>query len=173
MHCLIKEISIFWQPSFGLCESCPKGTDTAPGCFGTAILCVDMLFTHWPFLFIFLNAKYLMCHFWQKVLVIKEETKRAWSRLLERHTQDGTAMESSFFYPAYQSSYWLNEHRRKHIFSWAWKAIVVSECKVYYPDNQLEWCEWLPAKFLLPPVYLAQLTPFFILQSSPQAATWS
>lgn len=97
MHCLIKEISIFWQSSFGLCDFFPKGTDIAPGFFRTVILCVDMFFTHWPLLFIFSNAKYLTCHFWQKVLVIKEETKWAWSKLLERHTRDGTAVESSFF----------------------------------------------------------------------------
>lgn len=74
---------------------------------------------------------------------------------------------------AYQSSCQLNEHRRKHILSRAWKANVVWECKVYYQDNQLEWRKRPPASFLLPPVYLAQLTPFFILQSSPQVATWS
>jgi len=81
-------------------------------------LCAEMCVSPFTFCFDFFNAKYLMCLFWQKVLVMKEEIKWVWSKLLGRHIQDGTAMERSFYFAgvAYRSSYQLNEHGRKHMF---------------------------------------------------------
>lgn len=80
--------------------------------------CVFSLFI---FLFRFLNSKYFTCHFWQKVTVMKEEIPQAWIKLLERHIQDGATTERFFFFSFFPmrcvpSSYWLNEHRKKHVF---------------------------------------------------------
>lgn len=63
MHCLIKEISIFWQSSFGLCDFFPKGTDIAPGFFRTAILFLDVFFTHLTFFIYFLECQILNVSF--------------------------------------------------------------------------------------------------------------
>lgn len=100
----------------------PQATDIALFLF-TAItpLCAIVFFSLFTFLFRFLNSKYFTCHFWQKVTVLKEEIPQAWIKLLERHIQDGAATERFFFFLSspcvvYQSSYWLNEHRKKHVF---------------------------------------------------------
>lgn len=144
MQCLIKDISIYWQSSFGLCKFLFQRALTLLLLSLPPSPCVQGLFfpTHLFFSLMFFECQILNVSALAESSGDERENKMGLKQVAgEAHM--GWHSHGKLFF-----NYFLGVSTSLHTdlmntggstyFSWAWKANVVSECKVYYQCNQLE-----------------------------------
>lgn len=141
MQCLIKGTSIYWQSSFGLRKFLFQRALTLLLLSLQPSLCVQVLFSPFPFFFhMFFECQILNVSALAESLGDEREKKMGLKQVAGKAHMGWHSHGKLFLFKELSTSLHadLMNTGGSTYFSWAWKANVVLECKVYYQCNQLE-----------------------------------